>query len=172
MDITWGRKVASVDGRIGVLDGAWVAVGSRLVTHLVVRRGVVFSRCVAVLSDHLERSDRKGLYLRLSTLDVLALPGARNVYRDASSVALGRGTQVLLKGGLRLRLAGVRVSSDAFSLTHLLVRRLWPAQRTRLLPADMIDELSPWRLTANVGAHELLDLPRYHRPDHGIEDGP
>ena len=168
MDLTWGKGMASADRWVGVVDGAWVATETRQLTHLVLRRGWGFGRRMVAPSKQLDRCDQGGCHLRLSTQEVLSLPRARDAYRDASSVVLSGNTAVVLGDGTRLRLEGLRVTADSMSVTHLIVKRQWPATLTRLLTLDILDEMSPWRLSAGIRLSDLPDLPTY-RPDPDIE---
>ena len=168
MDLTWGKGVASTDRWFGVLDGVWTASEGRRATHLVVKRGFLLSRKFTVPFEHLARCNRDGVYLGLSTLELLALPRAGGGNSGPSGVLLDRSTGVMLDGGLRPRLTGVRISSDATSLTHVMLKLRGLARRTMTLPLDSIAELRAGQIAASLGPPDLPSLPSY-RPDPDIE---
>ena len=107
MDLVWGKAVASTDRWTGALSGARIAAKDYRLTHVLVKRGFRRRRVMAP-AERIDHSDSDGLYLRLSTLEFLELPGAGDT--GPSRVALDSGTQVSLTDEGRLRLAGLRVS--------------------------------------------------------------
>ena len=166
MDLVWGKAVASTDRWVGALYGAWIATEGRRLTHLLVRHGFWRPSRVAVPAERFDHSDSDGLYLRLSTLEVLGLPRVGDA--GPSRVALDSGTRLSLADGERLRLAGLRVSSDSRSVTQLLVRRPGLARGVLLLPVDTVAELDGSQTTTRLDSHDLMRLP-VHRADPDVE---
>ncbi len=168
MDLTWGKQVASTDRWVGSIAGVWVSTETLRVSHLLIKRGWLFPSRLIATAEALDRCDDDGLYLRLSTLDILGLPASSDAYRDATAVVLQADTRLETQGAAPLRVAGLRVSSTDLSVTHLLVRRQWPSTVTRLLSIDWIEQISPWRLAASLDMGRFTSLPRL-RPDGVIE---
>ena len=168
MDLTWGKGVASIDRWVGGLDVVWIDVESLTATHLGIKRGFGVTRRIVLSFEQLERWDNEGLYLGLSTLDVLSTSGGNGADGGATAVPLGPGTRVLLLDGRKLRLSGLRLSSADRVLTHLIVKLRWPAQRAILMPMENVLEVQAGHITAPLDPSDLLRLPHY-RTDAEIE---
>ncbi len=167
MDLIFGRKVASVDSWVGNLDGAWLDTNGNTITNLIIKRGFPMSRRYVAPSDSLNRTDADGCYFDLATQAALALPNARETHHDATTVVFSKRSRVTLETGLRLRFAGVRVTTDLV-VTHLLAERQWPSNVVRLVPIDAATEISPWRFSTDLSVENFHNLPMY-RPDRDIE---
>ncbi len=170
MDLLWSAGVASTDRWMGRLDGVLVEDDPPKVTHLVVKRGPLLPKRVAVPLGEMERSDQEGVRLSLSTLDFLRLP--RLEARDGRSPRLvfGPGTRILLQGGGLLRLKGVKFSSSSQVLDHLIVgRRGWLGSRT-VVPLSKAREVTSKQVALDVQSQDLMRFPRY-RSDRDIENG-
>jgi uncharacterized protein YrrD len=59
---------------VGKVDRVVIEPDAKLVTHVVIHKGTWLSRDVVVPLDSVERTDAKGVYLRLSPAEVEALP--------------------------------------------------------------------------------------------------
>jgi osmotically-inducible protein OsmY len=116
----------------------------------------------------MRRCDPEAVYLCLSTSDVLVLPRMGKEPPEPATVDLGPATAVLMENGLRLRLAGVRVSPGDSRLERLVVKRRIPGQRPRLIPVSTISEIGPGHIRVGAEAPGLSDQPVY-RYDTDIE---
>ena len=168
MDLNWGKAVASTDAWAGSLDGALVALDTKRVTHLVVKRGLLFSTRFVVPVERLERWQFEGLYLDTSLAEFFVLPRLPDVESEPGRVTLGPRTRALLADGASLNLKGLRLSQTDRALTHLVVRHPGLVRRSLILPADRVTELGPGRVLVGIGKEALDTLPTY-RQDHGIE---
>ena len=168
MDLIWGAPVASTDRWVGALSRARLTGESHQLTHLAVKRGLLLRRLFVVPIDDLERGDHEALYLGLSTSDFFGLGKTVEGGGRAGGLDLDGRTRVMLEGGAKLKLAGVRIRAEDRSLTHLLVRRGRLARDTAVLPLEKMVALSSGETTTKLGMHELVALPRYRR-DREIE---
>jgi osmotically-inducible protein OsmY len=137
------------------------------VSHLLLKRGFPLSRRYVASADAIRRTDADGCFLKLTTEAVFALPNVRETRHDATTVVLSKRSHIALDTGPRMRLAGLRVSVDNV-VTHLLAERQWPANSVRLVPIDVVTEISPWRFSTELSVVDFRDLPRY-RSDRDVE---
>ena len=161
MDLNWSRGVASTDAWAGSLDGAVMALDGHQITHLLVKRGLLFPKRFAVPFDRLARVDQEGLYLDLSILELLSSPIARETGDGSPEVELSRQTRLLLADGARARLTGLRLFQGKRAASHLLVRCGGSRRSTSLLPVSLVAEFGPTQMTAHVGSVDVDGLPTY-----------
>ena len=162
MDLVWGTGVAATDGWAGSLAGAFVTPNDNRVTHLIVKRGLIFAKRMPVPVGHLQRWDGESLYLDLSILDVLRLPRA-----EPSAVALTARARVRLSDGARLRLAGVQTTDG--SVSRLVLGRAVPLFDDVLFPVESVANLDSSEIVAEAGSGDLKALTAY-RQSRDIED--
>ena len=167
MDLRWGQGVAAMDGWVGSLDGAGVSLDGNRVTHLVVRRGLIIRRRFVVPMVRLARWDQDGLYLDFPILELFSLPTSSETDDWPSTTALTGRTRVILADGSRLRLRGLRLSREKPALTHLLVSRTRPGQRSLLLAAAAIVNIGSSQVTVDLDEASVEALP-ICRPDRDI----
>jgi uncharacterized protein YrrD len=75
MQVDIQAPVYSRDGtHVGKVDRVVIEPDAKLVTHIVIHKGTWLSRDVVVPMDSVERTDTKGVYLRLGPAEVEALP--------------------------------------------------------------------------------------------------
>ena len=144
-----------------------MALDGHQVTHLLVKRGLLFPKRFAVPFDRLARVDQEGLYLDLSILELLSSPIARETGDGSPEVELSRQTRLLLADGAKARLTGLRLFHGKRAVSHLLVRCGGSRRSTSLLPVSLVAEFGPTQMTAHVGRVDVDGLPTY-RADQDI----
>ena len=169
MDLTWGQGVATTDAWAGSVDGVVVAVDGRVITHLIVKRGLVFARRYVVPVAHLWRSDLEGVYLDVATLDLFEFPIAGGSDNQGSSVSLTSRTRATSANGATLRVKGVRHRDEGYGLTHLVVKGPGLTGRRLLVPEQLVADLSPTGPHLTISEGELGGLPT-HRADAEIQN--
>ena len=160
MELTWGKRVAATDAWAGALDGAVLEPDARLVTHLVVKRGLLFSRRYTVPMDAVDLCGPEALYLSLPITEVIILPRAGTPAAGGTE-PVGPRTDVLAADGAMLRLRGLRISEQIHSVTHLILR---PRQRglgELVAPAEAVAEIESSRITLGLSREDLAGLPAY-----------
>lgn len=161
MDLNWGRPVAATDGWLGVLDGAVLAADTRKLTHLIVRRGLVLPRRLAVPAQHLQSVDEYGLYLDLSIIQALGLPPPARLADAPGAMTLDRRARVLLKDGSRLVLKGLRLPDKDHAPTHCIVKGPGLAASSVVLSMDRATSVGSGQIATDLGPAEARRLPRY-----------
>lgn len=169
MDLTWGQGVASTDAWAGSVDGVVVAVDGRVVTHLIVKRGLLFSRHYVVPVTHVWRSDPEGVYLDVGAIDLFQFPRANGADGQESSASLTSRTRATSADGDTLHVKGVRHHAEGYGLTHLIVKSPGRTGRRLLLPEHMVTDLSPTDAPLTISEQELDRLPT-HRADADIQN--
>jgi osmotically-inducible protein OsmY len=169
MDLTWGQGVASTDAWAGSVDGVVVAVDGRVVTHLIVKRGLLFARRYVVPVTHAFRSDPEGVYLNVGTTDLFEFPRADGANGQESSASLTSGTCATSADGDTLHVKGVHHHAEGYGLTHLIVKSPGRTGRRLLLPEHLVADLSPTNAPLIISEHELDELPT-HRADAEIQN--
>jgi len=169
MDLTWGQGVASTDAWAGSVAGVVVAVDGRVVTHLIVKRGLVFTRRYVVPVTHVWRSDPEGVYLNVSTTDLFEFPKANGAAGQESSANLTYRTRATSAGGDTLHVKGVCHHAEEYRLTHLIVKSPGRTNRRLLLPEHLVADLNPTNAPLTISEQELDGLPT-HRSDTEIQN--
>lgn len=167
MDLTWGKPVASADRWIGAVAGV-VVDADRRASHFVIRRGLLRRRETFVPISHLDMCDPDAVYLSLPTQEFLSLAKAGRYGLPPELFVLGKHTPATLPGGLRWRLAGVRLSEIDCAALYVMARSSGIFGQTRLLPANAITDVSSQGIALNIDSTELVDLPVL-RNDRDIE---
>ena len=181
MDLIWGQPVAATDAWVGSVDGAAVDVEGRVVTRLVVKRGLAVPRRYSVPVGHLLRWDAEGLYLDFETTTLFGFrqggardedpdevqvgPGARD--EDSDEVQVGPGTRVEASDGSSLRAKGLRLREDGV-VGHLLVGLSRWSGRRFLAPAAMV-ELGAEGVRLAASTDEVALFP-VHRDDGDVQE--
>lgn len=161
MDLNWGRPVAARDGWLGALDGAVLAAHTRKLTHLLVKRGLVLPRRLAIPAQHLQSVDEYGLYLDLSIIQALGLPSPARLTDTPGGTTLDRRARVLLKDGTRLALMGLRLPDKDHAPTHCIVKGPGLAAGSVVLSMDRATSIGPGQVATDLEPAEARRLPRY-----------
>jgi osmotically-inducible protein OsmY len=169
MDLTWGQGVASTDAWAGSVDGVVVAVDGRVITHLIVKRGLLFARRYVVPVTHAFRWDPEGVYLNVATMDLFGFPRADGPDGQESSASLTSRTRATSADGDTLHVKGVRHHAEGYGLTHLIVKSPGRTGRRFLLPVHLVADLSPTDAPLTISEHGLDGLPT-HRADAEIQN--
>ena len=167
MDFIWGQRVASSDTWLGHLTGVLVAPDTNLATHLIVKRGLLFSRRSVVSISNFDHYDAEGIYLNLPITEFLNLPKLRRGDTEPNIAAKTEDTEIHLDDGGKLQLKGLRFTGENHMLTHFIVTH--PERGNLLLPIDTATEFNSRRIKVNIVQTALTALP-VHRLDSGIED--
>ena len=163
MDILWGMKAAASDAWAGSVVGAIVDAEHRRVTHVMVRRGAIMRRIIAVPIGSAGRGDANAVYFDMTFSDMRALPAD-----TASGIRLGHDTRAEFGGGGGPRVMGVRMSDDDKHLTHVVLKGMIMENRL-LLALEDIGGIDEDYITTAEEALEPDDLPSYRR-DGDIEN--
>jgi uncharacterized protein YrrD len=74
VDLSAATEVACTDGPAGTVDRVITAGDSDQVTHLIVRRGALFTREIAVPAEYIATTDEQTVHLTLSQEELDRLP--------------------------------------------------------------------------------------------------
>ena len=169
MDLLWGKSVASTDGWMGTLVGSVIRRDSTQVTHLVVKRGLLFAKRYAIPLHRLFRWDVEGLYLDGSILDLSKDPISRSDNGDLAEVTLTNRTRVVVSGAAQPRLKGLRLTEDDHKIRQLIVGNQGYNKPSLFLPIDAVAEFGSGQITTSIDRTALESAPHY-RADHEIEN--
>ncbi len=167
MDFIWGQRVASSDAWVGIITGALVAPDTNLATHLIVKRGLLFSTRSIVSISNFDHYDAEGIYLNLPIVEFLNLPKLRRGDTEPNLAAKTEDTEIHLDNGGKLQLKGLRFTGENHLLTHFIVTH--PKRGNLLLPLETATEFNSRRIKVSIVQTALIELP-VHRLDSGIED--
>ena len=168
MDLIWGQPVASTDAWAGTVAGAVVEVDGRVVTHVVVKRGLLLPRRHVVPFAHMWRSDAEGHYLDVSTTELFEFPNSGSPDDETPSAHLTSRTRATTSDGAAHNSRGLRYSEE-LRVTHLVVSRSRWTGRRLLVPEGLVDDLTSAGVQLRAEAKELDGLPTY-RADAEIEN--
>lgn len=166
MDFIWGQRVASSDAWVGSLTGVLVALDTNLATHLIVKRGLLFSTRFVVSISNFDHYDEEGIYLNLPIAEFLGLPKLRRGDVEPNLAAKTENTAIHLADGGKLQLKGLRFTAENHLLTHFVV--VHPKRGNLLLPLETATEFNSRRVKVSIVETALMGLPA-HRLDSSIE---
>ena len=165
MDLIWGQRVASSDAWAGSLTGVLVALDTSLVTHLIVKRGLLFSTRFVVSMSSFDHYDAEGIYLNLPITEFLKLPKLRRGDTEPNLAAKTEDTAIHLADGCKLQLKGLRFTGENHLLTHFIVAS--PEKGNLLLPLETATDFNSRRIKVSTVKTALTGLP-LHRLDSSI----
>ncbi len=168
MDLIWGTRIATTDRWIGKLQGVLAETSSLTLTHLIVKRGLLFPQRVAVDIEKIEQHGDEGIYLSISTEDFLGLLPQDPGYGDSSKLVLSLKARIEPQVGEPFMLSGVRTDNNSHAISHLIVRGRGWRSRERILPTEIIQGFSLEQISLKVTDHKVLSYP-LRIPDKDIE---
>ncbi len=165
LQINLGSEASATDDTLGKVTQVLVQPQTWQISHVVVQRGLLVKKLLAVPAEFITEARADGLQLSLTVDDLLqkAQMPKENLLALKDNMSVGNGAENL--GGL----SEVFFDAQTRRLAYLVVHRHAIAGGEVLLSVDQVADLKPERVGVKVSPKEFALLPHY-QADPALEE--